>query len=499
MSGAWGRGSPASQSRSPPVQPPPRAPSGDEDADLARALAESAQLAAAEAARPSAAEEEALLRRVLADSARAAADTEAAESAPPRPPPPPSSSFPSLPAVEASAGEVQSAEDLELRRAMEESARYAAGGVEEAGVTRALEESKQDLFIQQRRMLERFAAAKEAADREARAATARAEREAREAEGRARAATGAAGARPRRRRAVDASEVLGFYSEREDSEAGASAGCGYGFGAPRARGRGRGRGRGGRGVFGGSGRGHERGRGGGGGFGFEGGPMPGFGSGGADHRHRRAVSPVVEQVVPGMTVPRLGPDHILGQAVAGAVAEHEPVLLPTSRPLELQTAVSVSSSATTVNAILDGESLGLEYGIDRTRWDARGVELAFLYFRSRSHCVQVLLPEHYATRASPECASALARIEALDPGVLEKQEVTTTARTDLMLHAVNSSQIADAPPTVLVSNNTFYAQVLEQSGPMLQDCRNYLARFRIGFSWLQDELIPAPAPGMLGL
>jgi hypothetical protein len=179
----------------------------------------------------------------------------------------------------------------------------------------------------------------------------------------------------------------------------------------------------------------------------------------------------------------------------GAAAEAGPVLLPSYRPAALQTAVSVASRATKLNAILDGESLGNEYG--RSTWLGRGVELAFEYFTARGHCVQIVLPAALAAAAPPACAAALARVEDGDPEALYRQPVSTTARVDLLTHAVSSAQMSDEP-TVLVSNYTFYAEVAGQTGEMREDCRVYLARYRIGFSWLGDEFIPAPAPGMLG-
>lgn len=376
-------------------------------------------------------------------------------------------------------------------------------------MARAIEESKQDLFAAQRRMLERFAADKEAAEREARAAAACAKREARESEGRARAEMGEAGARPRRRRVVDASKVLGFYSEHEQPQADAGGGSGFGFGNDQGcipgvgRGRGRGhewvrgrRGRGGRGASGGRGRGRGRGRGGRGAFGFEGGSVPGFCSGGADHRHRRPVGSFADGPVPEMHVPQVNSNSDGEEAVPATGQSSRPVVQPTA---EWQTvrARPRSSSLTTVNAILDGENIGREYGSDTERWEGRGVELAHTYFTSRGHCVQVILPETLLALAPPDCSAALARIEAVDPGVISGQE-GATARVDLLTHAVTSAHIADEP-TVLVSNYTFSEEAADQGGSMRHDCQAYLARFRVGFSWQQDELIPASSSRRLGL
>lgn len=422
-------------------------------------------------------DEEEILSRALAESASMSTNRYGAGSGlnqqvssrrqPVRPEPLQTADFPSLPSpVAASSEAVESAEGEELRRALEESARYAAipavgTGEDDERVRRAMEESKDILIEQQRDMLERFQAQKAEADRELEREASRVSRQRAQAAGRE-VGGGQSRKGRRKRRPLEASEVFGFYSERPADDGGGESNHRRGGG----RGRGRGRGRGG---FLGTGRGLCSA-----GITGEAERRAGF-RGGFTNANTRGFQR------PSVTSP--GPSSYHRRPVENP--------LSSTRPAHLQTAVSVSSSEEVLNAIVDGYGVGIEYG--QGEWQGRGVELAYTFLQNRGHQVLIFLPQALRDAASSESLDALSRIEAGDADALFYEPVTLKARAKLLMHAVTMSE-AEEGKTVLISNYTFRNEIAEQAGSMLQRCLIYLGLFRVPFSWHGDEFVPAPSP-----
>lgn len=142
------------------------------------------------------------------------------------------------------------------------------------------------------------------------------------------------------------------------------------------------------------------------------------------------------------------------------------------------------------NVILDGESIGFCFG--RGVWKARGIELAVNYFREKGHEVLATLPAFLEQSSSVEDRQVLQRLRERDSKVLWANPSSRSYRADVLDHAVN---VSAQDSVVLVSNCNFAREVRGmQNAKIAEDSRNFLRAYRLTFTWTEGCFRPQDFP-----
>lgn len=395
------------------------------------------------------------------------------------------SEFPSLPPPAraaclktngAAGGLLPDDEDADLLRAMEESLRIApSSSTDDPALKRAVEESKAELIIQQKRMLSEFEMQRVKSEyqikkpsevsgdvTDAYAAIVRqspcTHEDVKESQTKYKKAKG-----KRRPTILDTAEVLGFFSDYGESSSQSS----FNTREPSRSSR--------RGNSSSAGRAS-----------FSYANSNDFTSSGIRHSGRsQFCTPIVGS--------EAGPSGQLKSKVTADGLRYGKESMPkelTRSPQDSQYMLSRPRSFREVSVILDAENIGRQYG--HGIWSARGVDIAINHYRHGGHEVLATLPAHLERCASKECRCILDRIRETDSKILWSNPSPICYRADVLEHAVN---VAENSAVVIVSNDNFANELASlQNQEVAERSRKFLRKYRLSFTWEGERFIPQDFP-----